>query len=195
MNDTITPSLKAKHEAAPSKRRRKGTPRPLGWASGRPIDELAREISARREAGEPTLPLARMLHIEPRIAVLLGDIAYLAHRDDLAPRLAAIAKDAWNRMLDGAREPDLRKMIAPVMQRMWGPGRKGGTIAGRGTREKSRQKRFEHGLAIICANCDCVVDLLIPQLPRDKADTAIADLSAAIRHLQTVKRAIEESQL
>ena len=171
---------------------RKGAIRPIGQRShGRPVDEIAREVSARRESGESIRSISQTMHLSVSWLALIGDIAFLADRHDLPPRVAIVARQAWDQMITGACEDELHALIDPVTQRLWGQQKR---FSGRGAREKHLREKFEDSMAILSTTCECAADLPIPLMPVNYADDAISRLGAAIRHLQAMRRTLVESK-
>jgi hypothetical protein len=130
------------------------------------------------------------LHIGKSAAALIGDVAILADHVDLAPAAEALAKRAWQAMLDGAPEDELRRMIRPLALRLWGAR---APVAGRYAAEAYNRERFIDGFVRLTATCDTAAELDIPHLPPPQARAIIAELVLAVGNLRRLLRRIEES--
>jgi hypothetical protein len=161
----------------------------IALPEGLTAEATCRQGLALEDAGLTPVAAAARLGLDTHNYRRMRDIVMLADRGGLAERDAGIVAAALDTLNDTAQVGRAWKMAEPVARRVWGEETRG---SHKRDLERKRLDRFEHAFGILMQACETGSEIDVPYLDRERAEQALAQLTAAGGQLRSLGERIKE---
>jgi hypothetical protein len=159
----------------------------LNIPEGVSVEEIARQGLAREAAGENSVTISKSFQIGQHYYRMACDIVFLRDRGGYSAKDKATVERAFRMMVDTHRIAEAFALVEPVALKVWN-----GDKRPRVDREPARIEQFEHAFGVVTHTCVAAAELDLPYLSAEDAKSAVKELNAARRNLQTLVSRIQE---
>ena len=161
----------------------------IALPEGLTAEATCRKGLALEDAGLTPAAAAARLGLDTHNYRRMRDIVMLADRGGLAERDAGMVAAALDTLNETAQVGGAWKMAEPVARRVWGEETRGSQ---KKDLERKRLDRFEHAFGILMQACETGSEIDLPYLSAERAEQALAQLTAAGGQLRALGDRIKE---